>query len=62
MATVKIQSLNDLAEEMKAVARGDEAPPADAAIVSFESADAFSRLLTPESLELLHFLQDQKRE
>ncbi len=60
MTQFKIQSLQDLAEEMKAVARGEKPAPADAATVSFESADALLRLLTPENRELLRIIRDEK--
>lgn len=50
----------DLAKEMKAVARGEKPAPADAATVSFESAEALLRLLTPENRELLRIIRDEK--
>jgi predicted transcriptional regulator len=60
MTRYKIQSMRDLASEMKAVARGEKPAPADAAMVSFESAEALLRLLTPENRELLRIIRDEK--
>lgn len=60
MSKYKIQSHKDLREQMKAVARGDEPAPADAAKASFESADVLLRLLTPENRELLRIIHDER--
>jgi predicted transcriptional regulator len=60
MTTFKIQSLRSLREEMKAVARGKRAAPADAAKPSFNSVDALVRLLTPENRQLLALIRDRK--
>jgi predicted transcriptional regulator len=60
MTRHKIQSLRSLREEMKAVARGERQPPADAAKPSFNSIDAVVRLLTPENRELLAMIRDRK--
>ena len=60
MTTFKIQSLRSLREEMKAVARGERAAPADAAKPSFNSVDALIRLLTPENRQLLALIRDRK--
>ena len=59
MSTNKIQSHNDLRAEMKAVARGEQPAPADAAKTSFESADVLLRLLTPENRDLLRIIRDE---
>lgn len=60
MTNYKVQSLRSLREEMKAVARGDRAAPADAAKASFNSVDALVRLLTPENRQLLALIRDRK--
>jgi predicted transcriptional regulator len=44
---------------MKAVARGERKAPADAAKPSFNSVDAFVRLLTPENRRLLALIRDR---
>ena len=46
---MKIQPMKDLIKEMRAVARGETAAPADAALASVELAEALLRLLTPET-------------
>lgn len=56
----KIQRLNSLRSEMKAVARGDQQASKDASKPSFNSVDALVRLLTPENRELLAMIRDQK--
>ena len=53
MTPTKVQTLQDLRTEMLAVVRGERSAPADAAGVSYESAGAVLRLLTPENRELL---------
>ncbi|MGO9007432.1 MAG: MarR family transcriptional regulator [Beijerinckiaceae bacterium] len=60
MTKHKIQSLQSLRDEMKAVARGERPAPADAAKPSFNSVDAIVRLLTPENRELLAIIRDRK--
>jgi predicted transcriptional regulator len=60
MTEYKVQSLQDLEAEMRAVARGERAAPADAAASSFNSVDALLRLLTPENRELLAAIRDRK--
>lgn len=45
---------------MKAVARGERLPPADAAKPSFNSVTAVVRLLTPENRQLLALVRDRK--
>lgn len=55
---MKIQTLNALEQEMRAVARGELAPPADAALPSIESAEALLRLLTPDNRNLLRMIRD----
>lgn len=60
MAEYKIQSLSALEAEMKAVARGEKAAPADATRPSFNSVQALARLLTPENRHLLAIIRDRK--
>jgi predicted transcriptional regulator len=60
MTEYKIQSMNDLEDEMRAVARGEKPAPADAARPSFESVEALIRLLTPENRRLLAIIRDRK--
>jgi len=57
---MKIQSRKALEAEMRAVARGEIAAPADAKLPSVESAEALIRLLTPENRSLLRTIRDQK--
>ena len=57
---MKIQSLDDLEAEMRAVARGERPAPADAAEMSFNSVEALGRLLTPENRHLLATIRDRK--
>jgi len=45
---------------MRAVARGDVAAPADAALPSVESAEALLRLLTPDNRGLLRTIRDAR--
>jgi predicted transcriptional regulator len=56
----KIQSLDSLEREMRAVARGERPAPADAADPTFNSIDAVVRLLTPENRKLLAVIRDRK--
>jgi len=56
----KIQDLDSLEREMRAVARGERRAPVDAAKPSFNSVDALVRLLTPANRELLAIIRDRK--
>lgn len=60
MKKARVQSLQSLREEMKAVARGEKAPTADAAKPSFNSVEAVIRLLTPDNRRLLAMIRDRK--
>ena len=62
MTTYRIQSLRELRDEMKAVARGQKPSPAGAARPSFNSVEALVRLLTPENRRLLSLIRDRKPE
>lgn len=62
MTTYRVQSLRELRDEMKAVARGQKPAPADAARPSFNSVEALVRLLTPENRRLLSLIRDRKPE
>lgn len=57
---MKIQSLRQLRDEMRAVARGAQPAPADAASPSFESAEALLRLLNPENRALLALIDSER--
>ena len=57
---LKIQSMRALRAEMLSVARGERKPPAGAGRVSFESAEAVMRLLTPENRRLLAAIERKK--
>jgi predicted transcriptional regulator len=57
---MKIQPMNNLIAEMRAVARGEIAAPADAAAPSIESAEALIRILTPDNRSLLRTIRDAK--
>lgn len=57
---IRIHPLKQLKAEMLAVARGVRKPPADAGRVSFDSAAAVLRLLTPENRQLLAVIQDKR--
>jgi predicted transcriptional regulator len=57
---MKIQRMNDLEAEMRKVARGEIAAPADAASPSVESTEALIRLLTPDNRSLLRTIRDAK--
>ena len=57
---MKIQRMTDLEAEMRKVARGEIAAPADAALPSVESAGALIRLLTPDNRSLLRTIRDAK--
>lgn len=56
----KIQNLASLEREMRAVARGENRAPADAAKPSFNSTEALIRLLTPQNRRLLAIIRDRK--
>jgi predicted transcriptional regulator len=58
----KIQSIQALKDEMLAVARGKRKAPDDAGQVSYESADAILRLLTPDNRKLLALIDRHKPE
>lgn len=60
MKHTKVQSLQSLREEMKAVARGERSAPSDASEPSFNSVEAIVRLLTPDNRRLLTVIRDQK--
>jgi predicted transcriptional regulator len=57
---MKIQTMNALEQEMRAVARGELSPPGDAALPSIESAEALLRLLTPDNRSLLRTIRDAR--
>jgi len=57
---MKIQDLASLERQMRSVARGEQAAPADAAMPSFNSVAAVVRLLTPENRALLAIIRDLK--
>ena len=60
MKRSRIQGLNSLEREMRAVARGERPAPANAAKPSFNSVGAVVRLLTPENRHLLAIIRDRK--
>jgi predicted transcriptional regulator len=55
---LKVQKLEALEAEMKAVAGGEIVAPPDAHVPSVESAEALLRLLTPENRSLLRTIRD----
>lgn len=57
---MKIQRMSELEAEMRGVARGEIAAPADAALPSVDSAEALIRLLTPDNRNLLRTIRDSK--
>ncbi|MGE0372933.1 MAG: MarR family transcriptional regulator [Gammaproteobacteria bacterium] len=57
---MKVQKLEGLIGEMRAVARGETKPSADAALPSVESAEALLRILTPDNRSLLRTIRDAK--
>ena len=57
---MKIQTMTELFEEMKAVARGEIPVPPGAAEPSVESAEVLLRLLTPDNRGLLRTIRDAK--
>jgi predicted transcriptional regulator len=60
MKPFKIQSLDSLKREMRAVARGERVAPADAGKPSFNSVEALLCLLTPDNRQLLAIIRDRK--
>ena len=60
MTEYRIQNHESLKREMVAVARGQKPAPKDAAVPSFNSIEALTRLLTPENRELLATIRDRK--
>lgn len=56
----RIQSLDALREEMKAVARGQRPAAPGAARPSFQSVEALARLLTPENRRLMALIRDHQ--
>lgn len=60
MRHAKVQSLQSLREEMRAVARGERPTAADAGKPSFNSVEAIVRLLTPDNRRLLALIRDRK--
>lgn len=60
MKKARIQNLQSLREEMKAVARGERLAPPGARRASFNSVEAIVRLLTPENRRLLSLIRDRK--
>lgn len=60
MKSAKVQSLQSLRQQMKAVARGERPAPPDAGKPSFNSVDAVVRLLTPDNRRLLALIRDRK--
>ena len=57
---MKIHTLRELRDEMKAVARGERVPPAHANAPVYESADALLRLLTPDNRKLLAMIAQKQ--
>ena len=62
MKTSRVQTLRELREEMKAVARGEKTAKPDANKPSFDSIDVLVRLLTPANRRLLALIRDRKPE
>lgn len=60
MVNPKIQSLKELRAEMIAVTKGQRKAPGDAGQISFESAEAVTRLLTPENRHLLNVIDREQ--
>lgn len=60
MGHSQIVTHRQLREEMVAVARGQQAAPAGAGGVSFESVEGLMRLLTPENRQLLAIIRDRR--
>jgi predicted transcriptional regulator len=62
VSTDRVQTLRELREEMKAVARGEKPAKPDANKPSFNSVEALVRLLTPANRHLLALIRDKKPE
>jgi predicted transcriptional regulator len=60
MTRPRIQSLDELRAQMKAIVRGEREAPPDAGRASFNSVVAVVRLLTPENRRLLAVIRDRK--
>jgi|SRR5579862_5291051 len=60
MKKVKVQSLQALRDEMRAVASGERSAPVDAGKPSFNSVEAVVRLLTPANRRLLALIRDRR--
>ena len=60
MTKPKIQSLDELEAEMRAVARGNGPAPKDAGAPSFNSIGVLMRLLTPENRRLMATIRDRR--
>ena len=60
MKRYKVQNLASLEREVRAVARGEQAAPPDAAKLSFNSVEAVARLLTRENRALLAIIRDRE--
>jgi predicted transcriptional regulator len=60
VTTFKIQTLQSLREDMRAVARGERPASPDAGQPTFESVEALLRLLTPLNRQLLAIIRDRK--
>lgn len=59
MTRSKIQSFQALIGDMRSVAKGKRRAPKDAGGISFNSAEAIVRLLTPENRQLLAAIRDK---
>ena len=60
MQRFKIQRLDSLEREMRAVARGERPAPPDAGKPTFNSVEALLHLLTPGNRRLLATIRDRK--
>lgn len=60
MAKTKIQRFDDVIAEMKAVARGDRPAPRGARGTSYDTIDAYTRLLTRDNRTLLRLIRDKR--
>ena len=60
MAKPKVQRFGAVIAEMKAVARGERPAPRDAGGVSYETVDAYTRLLTSDNRALLRLIRDKR--
>lgn len=59
---MKIQPMQKLRKEMRAVARGEQKATADTAQPSFESVETVTHLLLPENRHLLSTIEKSKPE